>query len=148
VSCFCNQDDNQCPWQAFLDNLKQELAKWIKDGEQVVVMLNTNSNVPDGTVNQMFLDIGMGEVLSAFNSELAATAAFSCNHQDAPMDGIFTTSTVQLQGGGHFAFSDGPGKDHCSLWFDKSCQIAFGHSPPPMKISKAQRLTCTDPHVR
>jgi hypothetical protein len=148
VNYFHDQDDDRCPRQAFLDDLKKDVSQWIKDGEQVVVMLDANGDVRDGAINQTFDDLGMREVLLEFNSELPATATFSRNHQETPIDGIFATPSVQLQGGGYFAFGEGPGSDHRCLWFDISYQTAFGHSPPPMGTFKARRLTCTDPRIR
>jgi hypothetical protein len=78
-------------------------------------MLDVNGDVRDGAVMQMFLVIGMREVLLNSNSDLAATSTFARNHQNVPIDGIFATPSVLLQGGGYFAFGDGPGLEHRCL---------------------------------
>jgi hypothetical protein len=95
-------------------------------------MLDANGDVREGEVNRMFTDTGMREVLLEYNSELQPTSTYSCNYQEIPIDGIFATPSICLQGGGYFAFGDGPGSDHRCLWLDLTYQTAFGHESPAM----------------
>ena len=93
-------------------------------------MLDANSDVRDGDVNQTFSALGVREVLLEFNDDLSPTSTFARNLRDVPIDGIFATPTVRLQAGGYFGFGEGPGLDHRCLWMDISYQTAFGYSPP------------------
>jgi hypothetical protein len=148
VNYLYEKDDDRCPRQAFLDDLKIELKKWIQAGEQVIVMLDTNGGIRDGTIQQMFFEVAMREVLLELNSELPVTSTFCRNFQDIPIDGVFATPSIHARGGGYFPFGEGPGQDHQCLWMDLSFQNAFGHSPPPMGKPQAKRLTCQDPRIR
>jgi hypothetical protein len=130
VNYFYEHDDDRCPRQAFLDDLKVELRRWIQAGQQVIVMLDANGDVRGGEVAQIFCESSMREVLLEINSDLPATSTFNHNSQDIPIDGVFATPSIQLQTGGYFAFGQGPGKDHRCLWFDISYQWAFGLSAP------------------
>jgi hypothetical protein len=96
----------------------------------------------------MFSELGMREAIIELHGNLPATSTFARNQQEVPIDGIFVTPTICLQGGGYFPFGEGPGNDHRALWLDLSYQTAFGHAPPPMGVSQARRLTCKDPRVR
>jgi hypothetical protein len=91
------QDDNRCPRQAFLDDLKTDLQRWILAGEQVIVMLDANGDIRDGAVQAMFSEMGMREVLLEYNSDLLATSTYSRNFQDVPIDGAFATPSIHIQ---------------------------------------------------
>jgi hypothetical protein len=99
-------------------------------------MLDANGDIREGEVNQMFAATGMRKVLLEYNSELPPTS-----------DGIFATPLICLQGGGYFAFGDGPGPDHRCMWLDLTYQTAFGHESPAMGQRAARRLTCQDPQI-
>jgi hypothetical protein len=148
VNYFYDTNDDRCPRQAFLEDLSKDIGQWIQAGEQVIVMLDANSDVRDGDVNQMFFDAGMREVLLEINSDLPVTSTFARNLNNIPIDGIFATPTITLQAGGYFGFGEGPGLDNRCLWLDVSFQSAFGYPPPPMGQFKTRRLTCNDPRVR
>jgi hypothetical protein len=100
VNYLYDQNGDRCPRLAFLEDLSKEIGQWIQAGEQVIVMLDANSDVRDGDVNQMFFEAGMREVLLEINADLPVTSTFSRNLNNIPIDGIFATSTIQLQAGG------------------------------------------------
>jgi hypothetical protein len=91
INHLYEKDDDQCPRQAFLEDLQADLQKWIQSGEQVLVMLDANEDIRDGAVQQMFTEVGMREVLLECNADLSATSTYSRNFQDTPIDGIFAT---------------------------------------------------------
>jgi hypothetical protein len=111
-------------------------------------MLDANSDVRDGEVNQMFSALGLREVLLEFNADLPLMSTFARNLKDVPIDAIFAMPTVMLQAGGYFGFGEGPGLDHRCFWMEISYQTAFGYSPPPVGKVKARHLTYKDPRVR
>ena len=75
-------------------------------------MLDANSGVRDGDVNQTFSALGMPEVLlKKFKDDLPPTSTFSRNLRDVPIDAIFATPAVTLQAGGYFGFGKGSGLD-------------------------------------
>jgi hypothetical protein len=41
-------DNDRCPRQAFLDDLKKEIDRWVQEGDQVIVMLDANGDVREG----------------------------------------------------------------------------------------------------
>ena len=133
--------------EAYLANLKADVAKWIRADEQVVVMLDANSDVRDGDVNQTFSALGMHEVFPEFNADLPSTSTFARNLKGVPINAILETPTVTLQAGGYLGFGKGPGLDDRCLWMDISYQTAFGYSPPPMGKVNARHLTCKDTSV-
>jgi hypothetical protein len=61
VNHLYEQNDDRCPRQAFLEDLKIEAYKWITAGEQVIIMLDANGGVRDGDIQQMFSELGMCE---------------------------------------------------------------------------------------
>jgi hypothetical protein len=95
-----------------LEDLKIEAYKWITAGEQVIIMLDANGDVRDGEIQQMFSELGMREAIIELHENLPATSTFAHNQQEVPIDGIFATLTVCLQGGGYFPFGEGPGNEH------------------------------------
>jgi hypothetical protein len=139
INHLYEQDDDRCPRQAFLEDLRADIQKWIQVGEQVLVMLDTIEDIHNGAVQQMFSEMGMREVLLGCNSDLSEASRYSHNFQDTPIDGIFATPSINLQAGRYLAFGEGPGVDHRALWVNLSYQAAFGHSTPVMEQSKAQR---------
>jgi len=119
-----------------LADLKAGVAQWIRAGEQVVVMLDVNSDVQDGEVNQTFSALGVRKVLLEPNADLPSTSAFARNLKDVQIDAIFAMPSATLEAGGHFGFGKGPGLGHSCLWMDISHQTAFGCSPVPWAKSR------------
>jgi hypothetical protein len=63
-----------------------------------------------------------------------------------PIDGIFTTSGISMQGSGYLAFSEGvKGKpDHRAAWIDVTMTSTLGYKIPTTVRPSMQRVTTKD----
>ncbi len=79
---------------------------------------------------------------------LNGPATFRRNNTKTPIDGIWTSPSIEIKACGYFDFDDVfPNTDHRCLWADISFSNAFGHNMPTIVCPIAHRLHCKDPHI-
>ena len=94
----------------------------------------------------MFQELGL--VNSAFSmhpSEQAPTTHYR-NGANKVIDGMWSTTGIRTQRGGHLEPKEAPG-DHSLVWIDISCKDALGHNPPHPVSPTARRLKLCYPKI-
>jgi hypothetical protein len=96
---------------------------------------------------EFFAALGMREVILERHSERSPPATNDKNNKREPIDGIWVTQDLQVNGAGYLPFGDGCKSDHCLLWADFLFHSAFGQDcikPPRIPIKK---LKADDPRL-
>ena len=140
---FHEQGKPRMPRQAFWEDLLVEVRQWLADGDQLVLAGDWNEDV-NVVQRKYFSALGIREVLLEKYGSAPNTFEFGSK----PIDGIFMSSTLEIQQGGYLPFGDGIPSDHRALWVDISYSTAFGHNMPPISKPQARRLTCKHPTIR
>ena len=137
-------DDNRCPRQAFMEDLIQQINTWKNDGDQIIVMIDCNENITSPNIKNAFHSVGLKDAITE-NSTIPLPATY--HRGSFPIDGIFTSSTIDMKQGGYLAFGDLP-SDHRTLWIDIDYENAFGYTMPPTTNPVARRLKSNIPKIR
>ena len=140
---YDEHDDDRCPRKAFLEDLIAQLKTWKDNGEQLILMIDCNEDVSSAPIKNTFRDVGMKEALIHQNNTLHATF----HRGSTPIDGIFTSPTINLVHGGYLPFGDFP-SDHRALWIDIQYENAFGYRMSDITNPVARRLKSHLPRVR
>jgi hypothetical protein len=141
--CFLyDMDDDQCPHWAFLEDMKAEVAGWIKEGDQVLVMLDGNEDVQGTGISKVFEEVGLREVILERHGVVDAPLTY--NQGPVPIDGIWASLTLGGVKAGYVAFGSAVLSDHRCLWVNISFQDAFGHVMPPIATAHMHCLKCCD----
>ena len=135
------------PRQQMLQDLKDEIDRWKRNQEQVVLMMDCNEDVRDVRFRKFLREVGMKEIiLDRHGMEAPATHI----NGTLPIDGIFATVSVNIVKGGYTSFADGvqgQRTDHRCLWVDLAIQEVFGQKTPPLIRFAGQRVKSTHPKI-
>ncbi len=120
-----------CPRRAFLLDLVKDLQKFIELGDNVILLIDGNSNMKQSDLKAALVQIDMEEVIIGKHG-LDGPATHKRNATSGPIDGIWGTPGIVINKGGYFAYDEVfLGTDHRCLWIDVPFTIAFGHNLPP-----------------
>jgi hypothetical protein len=139
---FDEEEIEGCPRTLFTLHLLTEIDKWTQDGDQIILLIDANEDIRDFA--QTIQHAGLRDVLLTRHGR-QAPATF--NGGTIPIDGIFTSPTIEILVGGYFEFGFCPPTDHRGLWIDVHYQVAFGHIMPTIVTAQARRLKTTDPRI-
>ena len=131
------------PRKAFWEDLLRAVQLWLQGGDQLILAGDWNEDV-NVVQRKYFSALGIREVLLEKYGPAPNTFEFGSK----PIDGIFMSSTLDIQQGGYLPFGEGIQSDHRALWIDLSYTNAFGHTMPPLARPQARRLTCKHPVIR
>jgi hypothetical protein len=134
--------DNPDPRQRLFDDLSSAMNEWIEDGDQLLVMGDWNGDVRDLDLTAYFAKHSMHESLLDRHGECAPA---TCNMGSSPIDGIWSTSSLEITGGGYLNFEQGLPGNHRTLWLDLTYMQALGHCQPAIVRRGARRLKLDDP---
>jgi hypothetical protein len=128
------------PRDLFVKDICTAAETWMKQGDQVILMMDANTDVTKGKLVTALQDIGLSELITNRHGS-AAPATYQ--RGSVPIDGVFVSSSLlQCQCG----YTQGV-SDHLSLWVDIPYTVALGHEPFKYAKLGARRLTCQDPRV-
>jgi len=136
-----------CPRRAFLLDLVKDLQKFIELGDNVILLIDGNSNMKQSDLKAALVQIDMEEVIIGKHG-LDGPATHKRNATSGPIDGIWGTPGIVINKGGYFAYDEVfLGTDHRCLWIDVPFTVAFGHNLPPTRKRTPNRLHCRDPRL-
>jgi hypothetical protein len=136
-----------CPRQAFLRDLRSSIDKFLQEGDQVILLIDGNSNMKAGDLKNMLSSCTLREVILERHG-LNGLSTFRRNNTNNPIDGIWATPNIEISAGGYFDYNEViMNTDHRCLWIDVSYITAFGHVMPALNRPKARRLHNKDPRV-
>ena len=134
------------PRQMFEDDLCQALAQWRAQGDRLILMMDANSNVHSGKFARRLAgdDIEMKEGVHEAREGQGPNTHFRGSE---PIDGIWFTKDLELQGASYLPF-DGSLGDHRPVLADFSQQSVLGINLPRIVMAKARRLNSKVPRIR
>jgi hypothetical protein len=121
----------------------------MNEGNLIIIGLDANDNVRTGEVNAMLRNRGLQDIHATQHPQLATEATCNKNTQAIPVDGIWTSPSVECLSAGYLGFGEIIiGKtDHRMIWADFSYESILGFQPPEPSYRPPQRLTLADPRV-
>jgi hypothetical protein len=125
------------PRDAFVNDLVNEVAKYVEDGETIILGLDLNENIVTADFSKKLGELGLIEILS----ERHDTLPFTYIRGSTPIDGIYVSSWLANCKCGYLQFTG----DHRPSWIDIPRDTLFGvqiNCPP-----RARRLKLQDPRT-
>ena len=100
-----------------------------------------------GQTEEFFKALGMREVILEKHRDVSPPATHNKNGKREPIDGIWATEELRVNGAGYAAFGDGCKSDHRLLWADFSHSTILGKEDPQIYQAPAKRLRASDPRL-
>ena len=135
------------PRKQMLEDLKQEIKKWKNDKEQVILMMDCNEDVRGETMTHFLDETGMKEIILQRHGSKAPGTYID---GQAPIDGIFTSCSLEAVKAGYTSFLDGvqgQRTDHRCLWVDIDVVAVFGNKTPPLLKFTGRRVQSRNPNI-
>jgi hypothetical protein len=102
---FTKEKRQEDPRAAILLDLAEQIKVWTKEGDQVILMMDVNEDVPKPTIQSFLSELRMREVLHEKHG--ASVAPRTHLRGSTPIDGIFVTESLDIIAGGYVAFYQG-----------------------------------------
>ena len=134
-----------CPRDAFLEDLRQELQGRKQAGERIVLMMDANGPVCNGPIKQMFDDLLMREMLTTKHVSGRPPATYV--RGSTIIDGIWCTPDIPTDKATWLAHDRSPG-NHTSLLVDVPWQSLLGEDVLRVVRPDARRLNSQLPRVK
>ncbi len=137
----------RCPRKAFLQDLCKDLNEFLESGDNIILMLDGNSNMRKSDLKSALESCSLKEVILKKHGT-HGPATFRRNNAKTPIDGIWTSPSIDIKACGYFDYdSVFVNMDHRCLWADISFVNAFGHNMPAIVRPITRRLHCKDPRI-
>ena len=133
---------NICPRLQMLDDLGNEIQKWMEEGDQIILLIDLNEEVTSSPAARKLISLGLQECITNRHSEDMPPP--TCIKGSKPIDGIFLSPTLHITKGGYLPFNHFP-TDHRALWIDLDMDNLCGNTMAPILHPQARRLKCNDP---
>jgi hypothetical protein len=127
--------------------LYDEVTQWKEQGDHIIIAGDVNKDVQTGQTKEFFKALGMREVILEKNSDTSPPATHNKHNKREPIDGIWATEELKVNGAGYAAFGDGCKSDHRLLWADFLYNTIFGKEDPKTYQAPAKRLRASDPRL-
>jgi len=88
--------DDTCPCACFREDLLHQMKQWRKDGERLILCLNSNENIYRGELGRRLTELdglGMKEVVGEFTARQLGATYFGGSE---PIDGVWTISDITM----------------------------------------------------
>jgi hypothetical protein len=132
------------PRQQMLRDLEERITALQQDNHEVILMVDWNEDIRGRRLTDFRNKLQLKEViLSRHGTRRAPPTQIEGSK---PIDGIFTTNGISIQGSGYLAFADGvKGRpDHRAAWIDITMTSALGYRVPDTVRPSMQRVTTKD----
>ena len=139
---FDSINDDRCPRDIFTDDLCKEIVQWLETGDQLIIGLDANEDVRNGSFSARLQQLGLQETIIAQHGNEAPATYIRGN---TPIDGLYVSRSLRGLKCGYLPFHDQ--FDHRLLWIDIPLTIAFGHNISEVVKVSARRLKCEDPRI-
>jgi hypothetical protein len=144
---FNSTNDHRCPRAAFITDLCEEIRNFKSEGDHIILLLDGNADMRKGELASSLLECELREVILD-KYGLNAPSTYRRNNTRTPIDGIWASPNINIEGGGYFLFDEVfQDTDHKCLWIDVTHVTAFGHNMPAIVRPSARRLHCRDPRI-
>ncbi len=134
-----------CPRDAIIHDLTQEMRGWQEDGDHLIVLTDFNDDVTDTPVRAWAAQLGLVEAITWLT---VGDAPPTYQRGSRPIDGIFMApQLLQLATGGYLSFGDAVPSDHRAIWIDLHLPEINPPNPESYLKPSACRLQCKDPCI-
>ena len=140
---FKDQNIDTCPLTMFDNDLTALIQKWIRQGEKVVLMIDSNDDINTGAFDRKLRQCGL---ISALRTRHGTNVPPTQHSGSVAIDDIYITPNLQVGKAGYLPFGDGPG-DHRGLFVDIHIQSIVGGEYQKIHRQQARRLISTDVRV-
>ena len=114
-----------------------ETAQWIELGDHIVFIIGLDEKIASDTMVDIFANVGLTEAITHFHSDIGLIPTYQ--RVSHPLDGIYTSSNLQVSAGGYPPFGIIP-SDHHLLWIKMDFDSAFGAKMDTLVPHTARRL--------
>ena len=129
-----------CPRRALLDDLGDSIKYHHAQGEQIVLMMDCNTDIQETQFRSWLQEIGLEDgIMDHEHPIMPATY----HRGSKPIDGIFMSPSLQATKKGFLQFGFFP-SDHRALWLDLTLQNAFGGNTCALIPPVARKLKLDD----
>jgi hypothetical protein len=136
-----------CPRRAFLADLVEDLKEFIQKGDNIILMLDGNSNMKQSDLQLALRNLEMEEAILERHG-LLGPSTHKRNSPATPIDGIWKTPGIVIDKGGCFGYDEVfQNTDHRCIWIHVSYSVVFRHNLPIATIRTPKRLHCRDPRL-
>jgi hypothetical protein len=124
-----------------LDELIRELQR---ENHEIILMADWSEDIRGRKLTNFINKLEMKEAILSRHGTRHAPSTYI--EGSTPIDGIFTTRGISIQGSGYLASSEGvKGKpDHRAVWIDVTMTSALGYNVPETIWPLMQRVTTKD----
>jgi hypothetical protein len=109
------------PIDTFYENITKAIEQWLREGDQLVLMLDLNDDIQTSPFTVMMEKIGMTQLLSYRHGNATMPNTFQGGRR--PIDGLYVSSTLVECVCGYLPFDD---FDHRPIWIDIPYSVALG----------------------
>ena len=133
-------NDDRDPLLAFDENLHEAISEWRDDGDSINLGIDFNGDVRDASVVQFFSSLNMREVLIDKHGK---DGPETYDNGSKPVDGIFVSSHININGGGYLEFGTFSDTDHRALWIDVPAIKIFGSRQQTLPFTSIKTYSWT-----
>jgi hypothetical protein len=144
---LAQKNDYRNPIEALMEDLIQAIQEWKEMGDHIIIGIDANEDVRDGTVNGIFQKLGLREAMLDKHSDKSPPATQNRNTKRQPIDGIWVSACLHISAGGYLPFGDACPSDHRMIWIEIQYSIAFGQRSPELAKIRTKRLKTSDPRM-
>ena len=144
---FLTQGDDRDPIVAYDQDILHCLQGWLDAGLHIILGIDANEDVRNGTLARQLLTLGLQEAVTTRHRHNSPPATQNRNRSRTPIDGLWTSRSLEVVKAGYLAFGGGCPSDHRALWIDVSTSSILGHRPPRLLKPVAHRLNSADPRL-
>ena len=134
--------DDISPRHSILENIYTDIAQWSELGDQIVSKIGLNEKITPETVTEIFENVGLTEAITHHHCDTGMVTMYQS--QSHPIDGIYTSSTLQVSSGGYIPFVI-ISSYHRLLWLKNEFDYAFGAKVDTLMPHTVRRLKFQEP---
>jgi hypothetical protein len=146
---FATKKDGRDPRQAFFEDLDHDMLVWLASGDLIVLGLDANEHVRQGTTVEFINKWGLVDVHADRHSHLPPVATQDTNQNSVPVNGLWCSPGLPITAAGMTGFGEIKinNADHRMLWVDLPNAFLFGFCPPSLPTITPNRLNLRNPKV-
>ena len=140
---YDSQQQQKEPGAAFKHNLLKLVKDSVKEGDQVMLLMDANEKVNDADFLAPFAALDLHQAV--FQHWPMEEAPNTYRDGSRPIDCILASSSLQIVKAGYSSADKEHWGDHRTIWCDVSTQSALGQDVPNIVHMGARRLKLNDP---
>ena len=148
VRYFNTIGNKNCPRLQFKIDLIQQIKKWQRMGELIIVLMDFNEDLMrHGPLQQALIECDLVDPIRQLHSHSGLIPPPTSKTGSTPIDSIFVSRPLQhIQKGGWLKLGKGVG-DHRPLYIDIPVKILFGEAKFIIHRHEMRRLNCENPNL-